>query len=108
LQKIMKIAVNGTNDLIAPHFGGVPDFTVFEVAQGSIRRVTHLHPEGPEKEDVADLLVKSEIDLLICGTLPGEAEQRLVDAGIMFLRGCSGTPRSVVERYLAGTLPLEN
>ena len=102
----MKIAVASENGQVCRHFGQTPEFAVFEVEHGSIRRSSRRSCGEAGDGARAGLLAEWEVDLVICGSLASGAAQALTDAGIVFVGGASGNVRQVAERYLAGTLDL--
>ena len=103
----MKIAVSCENNQVCRHFGQTPEFAVFEVERGAIRRSSRKSCGQAGHAELAGLLAECEVDLVICGSLAPGAAQALTDAGIVFVGGASGDARTAAERYLAGTLPLE-
>ena len=102
----MRIAVSCTQDRIAPSFGQTGAIAVFEIENGSIRKTFHRVCADASAQAVADKLLADDVDLVICNRVSSGDGKVLTDAGIMFLAGISGAPRTVVERYLDGSLPL--
>ena len=103
----MKIAVACENNQVCRHFGHTQEFAVFEVEKGTIRRSSRKSCGDAGHEALAGLLAECEIDLVICGGIGTGAVRALTDAGIVFVGGATGDVRTVAERYLAGTLPLD-
>ena len=102
----MKIAVSCTQDQVAPSLGMTGALAIFEIENGSVRRTLHRVCADSSARTVADKLLADEVDLVICNRVSADAGKILTDAGIMYLAGISGAPRTVVERYLDGSLPL--
>lgn len=103
----MKIAVSCTQDQVAPALTMTGALAVFEVENGAVRRTVHRVCADSSPQAVAEKLLADDVDLVICGRVSAEAGTVLTNAGIMFIAGISGAPRTVVERYLDGTLPLD-
>ena len=102
----MKIAVASENNQVCRHFGHTPEFAVFEIENGAIRRSVRKSCGEAGHAERAGLLAECEVDLVICGGIGPGAARALTDAGIVFVGGASGDVRTAAERYLAGTLPL--
>ena len=100
----MKIAVSCTQDQVAPSLGMTAALAIFEVENGTVRRTVHRVCADPSPQAVAAKLLDDEVDMILCNRVFPEV---LTEAGIMFIAGISGAPRTVVERYLDGTLPLD-
>ena len=103
----MKIAVSCTQDQVAPSLGMTAALAIFEVENGTVRRTVHRVCADSSPQGVAAKLLADEVDLVICGRVSSEAGTVLTESGIMFIAGVTGAPRTVVERYLDGTLPLD-
>ncbi|MBN2874626.1 MAG: DUF134 domain-containing protein, partial [Spirochaetales bacterium] len=101
-----RVAVPTRNDSVDEHFGHCEYFVVYDVHSGVItgeRRV-----ESPEdcgcKSDIASVLAKDGVTLMLAGNM-GEGALRVLKAhGIDVVRGASGKSRAVVEAWLAGTV----
>ena len=103
----MKIAVSCTQDQVASALTVTGAFAIFEVENGAVRRTVHRVCADSSPQALAEKLLADDVDLVICGRVSVDAGKVLTDAGIMFIAGISGAPRTVVERYLDGTLPLD-
>ncbi|MBR2642399.1 MAG: NifB/NifX family molybdenum-iron cluster-binding protein [Lentisphaeria bacterium] len=103
----MKIAVSCTQDQVAPSLGMTAALAIFEVENGTVRRTVHRVCADPSPQAVAAKLLADDVDMILCNRVSPEAGKVLTEAGIMFIAGISGAPRTVVERYLDGTLPLD-
>lgn len=103
----MKIAVSCSRDQVASSLGMTGALAIYEVEKGGIRRTLHRVCADPSVQAIAGKLLADDVDLVICGRVSPEAGKVLTDSGIMFIAGVSGSARTVVERYLDGTLPLD-
>lgn len=101
-----KIAVPTRNDMVDEHFGHCEYFTVYEVKDGSVsseRRVDS--PDGCGcKSEIASVLAKDGVTLMLAGNM-GEGAVRILKAnGIEVIRGASGTARAAVDAWIAGSV----
>ncbi len=101
----MKIAVPTRDGMVDAHFGHCAYFSVFAVEDGKIVAEDRL--EAPEecgcKSGIAGELARKGVTKLVAGNIGEGAVRVLSSFGIETLRGASGTTRSAVEDYLAGT-----
>lgn len=102
----MIIAIASENEQVIA-FGGTPEFTVFKV-EGSHQREREVIPmKRLFGVELATLLVKLEIDLVICKAIDTASKRALSDAGIHLVSGVSGSVDTVYKGYLAGNLNFE-
>ena len=102
----MIIAIASENEQVIA-FGGTPEFTVFKV-EGTHQREREVIPmKRLFGVELATLLVKLEIDLVICKAIDTASKRALSDAGIHLVSGVSGSVDTVYKGYLAGNLNFE-
>ena len=102
----MIIAIASENEQVIA-FGGTPEFTVFKV-EGSHQREREVIPmKRLFGVELATLLVKLEIDLVICKAIDTASKRALSEAGIHLVSGVSGSVDTVYKGYLAGNLNFE-
>ncbi|HQK34575.1 MAG TPA: NifB/NifX family molybdenum-iron cluster-binding protein [Spirochaetales bacterium] len=101
-----KIAVPTKNGSVDAHFGHCEYFTVFEIGNGTIASEKRIEsPNGCGcKSDIASKLAQDGVTLMLAGNIGDGAIRVLKAHGIEVVRGASGTVRSVVEQWIAGTL----
>ena len=102
----MIIAIASENEQVIA-FGGTPEFTVFKV-EGTHQREREVIPmKRLFGVELATLLVKLEIDLVICKAIDTASKRALSEAGIHLVSGVSGSVDTVYKGYLAGNLNFE-
>lgn len=101
-----KVAVPTRNGAVDSHFGHCEYFTVYDIKAGTIAAEHRVDsPEGCGcKSDIASVLGKSGVSLMLAGNMGDGAVRVLKANGIEVIRGASGNARSVVEAWLAGSL----
>ena len=102
----MIIAIASENEQVIA-FGGTPEFTVFKV-EGTHQREREVIPvKRLFGVELASLLVKLDIDLVICKAIDTASKRALSEAGIHLVSGVSGSVDTVYKGYLAGNLDFE-
>ena len=102
----MIIAIASENEQVIA-FGGTPEFTVFKV-EGTHQRERDVIPvKRLFGVELASLLVKLDIDLVICKAIDTASKRALSEAGIHLVSGVSGSVDTVYKGYLAGNLDFE-
>ena len=102
----MIIAIASENEQVIA-FGGTPEFTVFKV-EGTHQREREVIPvKRLFGVELASLLVKLDIDLVICKAIDTASKRALSEAGIHLVSGVSGSVDTVYKGYLAGNLEFE-
>ncbi|BEU86791.1 NifB/NifX family molybdenum-iron cluster-binding protein [Selenomonas sp. TAMA-11512] len=100
----MKIALPNENASICSHFGKAPQFSFYEVEDGSIRSNSIVNTAAEGHDARADFLSANAVDLLICGGIGQHATDALKAKGIEVVNGAKGDIDEAVRAYLAGTL----
>lgn len=102
----MKIAVPTRNNKVDDHFGHCESYSIFSIEANTIQSVEMFPaPEGCGcKSDIAEVLQKKGVTVLLAGNMGAGALNVLQNEGITVLRGNSGDVRMVVEDYLQGKL----
>ena len=99
----MIIAIASENEQVIA-FGGTPEFTVFKV-EGTHQREQDVIPvKRLFGVELASLLVKLDIDLVICKAIDTASKRALSEAGIHLVSGANGSVDTVYKGYLAGNL----
>lgn len=101
-----RIATPTRGGQIDAHFGHCEYFSVFEIADNKI--VAEKRVDSPDgcgcKTDIASVLAKDGVSLMLAGNM-GEGAVRVLNAnGIQVIRGASGKAVDVVSSYLDGKL----
>ncbi len=104
----MKIALPSCQNNIDDHFGHCEYFTVFTINDDNkeiTAQETIASPAGCGcKSNIAQILSKMGVKIMLAGNMGEGAVKVLNNAGIEVLRGCSGDVKSVVLKWLDGSL----
>jgi len=100
------VAVPTRNGMVDEHFGHCEYFTVYKIEDGKVSSEKRVDsPDGCGcKSDIASVLAKGGVSLMLAGNM-GEGAVRVLKAnGIDVVRGASGEARAVVDAWLAGSV----
>ncbi len=101
-----KIAVPTRAGNVDAHFGHCEYFTVFEIEETMVKGEKRMDsPDGCGcKSDIASLLAKDGVTLMLAGNMGDGAVRVLKANGIDVVRGAGGNAKAAVEGYLAGSI----
>ncbi len=101
-----KVAVPSRDGMVDAHFGHCQYFSVFSIQDGGIsgEQVVDSAESCGCKSDIASILAKQGVTLMLAGNMGEGAVKVLKANGIEVIRGASGAVRPVVEAWLAGTI----
>ena len=100
----MKIAVPTRDNRVDGHFGHCEYYTVFTISEDNkvVESKFLASPEGCGcKSDIANILQRMGVSLMLAGNMGDGALQKLSMSGIDVVRGCSGEVNDLVLDYLA-------
>lgn len=103
----MKIAIPTRNNVVDDHFGHCEYYTIFTIDDNNQVANSQFmaSPEGCGcKSDIAPLLNKMGVSLMLAGNMGAGALHTLNASGIEVMRGCGGDVNQVVKDYLAGKI----
>ncbi|MCM0651015.1 NifB/NifX family molybdenum-iron cluster-binding protein [Clostridium swellfunianum] len=104
----MKIALPSRQNQIDNHFGHCEYYTIFTVDNNTkeiISSETLPSPSGCGcKSNIAQILSEMDVKLMLAGNMGEGAVKVLNNSGIDVLRGCSGDVKTVVLKWLEGSL----
>ena len=100
----MKIAVTYENGEIFQHFGRTEQFKIYTVEDNRVVSTIVLSSDGRGHGELAEMLGKENIDVLICGGLGEHAREALASAGVTVVAGAEGKADEAVGDYLDGIL----
>ncbi len=103
----MKIAIPTRNNKVDDHFGHCEYYTLFTIDENNqvLDSRFMASPEGCGcKSDIAHLLQKMGVSLMLAGNMGGGALNKLTSFGIEVIRGCAGDVNQVMKDYLAGMI----
>lgn len=103
----MKIAIPTRNNVVDEHFGHCEYYTIITVDDDH-KIVSSQFMASPEgcgcKSDIAPMLSRMGVSLLLAGNMGAGALHTLNANGIEVVRGCNGQVNMIVEDYLAGKI----
>lgn len=102
----MKIAIPTRNNVVDDHFGHCEYYTIFTIENQQVLNSQFMaSPEGCGcKSDIAPLLNRMGVSLMLAGNMGAGALHTLNSQGIEVIRGCSGDVNQVVNDFLAGKI----
>ncbi|HUW70047.1 MAG TPA: NifB/NifX family molybdenum-iron cluster-binding protein [bacterium] len=101
-----KVAVPSRDGMVDAHFGHCQYFSVFSIQDRKIssEQIVDSAESCGCKSDIASILAKQGVSLMLAGNMGEGAVKVLKANGIEVIRGASGAVRSVVEAWLAGSV----
>ena len=104
----MKIAVTYENERVFQHFGHAEKFKLYEVNENKIINTKIIDSNGVGHGSICNLLVKNNVNILICGGLGSGAKNLLNENNIKIYAGVSGNADEKVNDFLNGKLEFNN
>lgn len=101
-QKIA-VAADENGDIFG-HFGSTKTFAIYEVEGNSLIGKSTLFVEGSGHSELAGLLEKQGVEVLICGGIGSAALDMLLNSGIVVIPGQQGDVEVSVAAYMDGSL----
>ena len=105
----MKIAVPTQNNAVDGHFGHCEYYTIYTIDENkkTVNKELMPSPQGCGcKSNIAGILQKQGVTLMLAGNMGEGAFQMLQMNGIQVIRGCSGNTDKVLQDYLQNRLNL--
>ena len=99
----MKIAIPTRNKQVDDHFGHCDAYTIFSVNDSKTidSEENYEAPRGCGcKSNIAGILREKGVEVLLAGNMGQGAVNKVSEAGIKVVRGCSGNVRILAEAYL--------
>ena len=100
----MIVAIATDNKMVAQHFGRCPEYTLFEIIDGTIGSEKVIANPGHEPGFLPAYLAKMGVNTIIAGGMGPRAQSLFAAENIESYIGISGDVKDVVEDYLAGKL----
>ena len=100
----MKIAISTDGDVVSPHFGRCPSFTIVEVSDNKIVQKEVLDNPGHHPGFLPEFLQGKGVEYIVAGGMGQRALTLFEEKGIKPILGASGTIEAVLEQLSAGTL----
>ena len=100
----MKIAVATEGGMVAQHFGRCPEYTLIELAGGSVIDEKVIPNPGHEPGFLPGYLADMGINCIIAGGMGPRAQSLFEEENIETFIGITGPVKKVIEDYLSGDL----
>jgi predicted Fe-Mo cluster-binding NifX family protein len=100
----MKIAIATEGSTVAPHFGRCPEYTLYNVKDGSVTDKTVIPNPGHEPGFLPEYLSKLGVSCIIAGGMGMRAKNLFAGKSIQTVVGATGLVDEVAEAFAAGTL----
>ena len=100
----MKIAIPYENGQVFQHFGHSAQFKLYTAEEGRITGAEVVSTDGQGHGALVGFLVRSGVNVLLCGGIGGGAQMALSDVGIRLYGGVSGNADAAAEALVAGDL----
>ena len=96
----MRIAVTYDNGNVYQHFGKTKEFKIVDESKGIILGTSMLVADGAGHSELAGLLYRNCVDVLICGGIGGCAVKALTQLRIKIISGTSGDVDEIIKKFL--------
>ncbi|MDD3519877.1 MAG: NifB/NifX family molybdenum-iron cluster-binding protein [Actinomycetota bacterium] len=100
----MKIAVTTEGNMVFPHFGRSPQFTVYDIEDKKIKGKEILENPGHDVGVIPDFLKNKGVDLIITGGMGMRARELFRQYEIGCFVGIEGAADDAVNAYLNSAL----
>ena len=100
----MRIAISTEGDLVSPHFGRCPIFTIVDIENGEIINQERLENPGHQPGLIPQFLHQKGVECIVCGGMGRRATGFFADYGIQTILGITGRIDEVLKKIKKGTL----
>ena len=100
----MRIAISTDGDIVSPHFGRCPSFTIIDIEDGEVVRKETVNNPGHQPGFIPQFLHQQGVQYIICGGMGMRATGFFDELGIQTIVGISGRIDEVIEKLQKGTL----
>ena len=99
----MRIGISTDGELVAPHFGRCPVFTIADIEGDTVSREVVQNP-GHQPGLVPQFLHERGVECVVCSGMGMRARALFDELGIRAIMGVTGTVDEVIEKLKNGTL----
>ena len=100
----MRIAISTDGELVSPHFGRCPTFTIIDIDGGKVvKRETFDNP-GHRPGFIPQFLYEKGVKCIVCGGMGRRASGFFSEYGIQTILGITGRIEEVLEQIEKGVL----
>ncbi|MDZ7838045.1 MAG: NifB/NifX family molybdenum-iron cluster-binding protein [Actinomycetota bacterium] len=100
----MKIAISTDNNMVSPHFGRCPQFTIVDIEDDKVKNRTTINNPGHHPGYLPQFLSEAGVNCIVAGGMGSRAEELFKQAGIDTILGVKGEIPVVIDKLAAGTL----
>ncbi|NLB72492.1 MAG: dinitrogenase iron-molybdenum cofactor [Firmicutes bacterium] len=100
----MKIAIATEGSAVAPHFGRCPEYTIYNVKDGSVSDKTVIPNPGHEPGFLPEYLSELGVSCIIAGGMGMRAQNLFAAKNIQTVVGVTGLVDDVAKSFAAGAL----
>ncbi|MDD3777081.1 MAG: NifB/NifX family molybdenum-iron cluster-binding protein [Actinomycetota bacterium] len=100
----MKIAISTDNNMVSPHFGRCPQFTIVDFEEGKIKEQKIIDNPGHHPGYLPQFLAEQGVSCIVAGGMGSRAEELFGQAHIDTVLGVQGEIPEVIDKLLKGTL----
>lgn len=100
----MKIAIPTKNNVVDDHFGHCEYFTVLTIENSKVVEQDKIESDKTCgcKSEIVPMLKGQGVETMLVGNLGQGAINKITNAGIKLIRGCSGDVTTLVNNFIAG------
>ncbi len=100
----MRIAISTDGDMVSPHFGRCPTFTVVDVDDGKIVKREIFDNPGHHPGFIPQFLHQKGVECIVCGGMGRRASGFFGEYGIQTILGITGRIEEVLDKIQKGIL----
>ncbi len=95
---------SGLEEMVSPHFGKAPTFTIFDTGTEETRVVPNTSRHAGGRGNAPEQLAENGVQVMLCSGLGPRAIKLFEQFGVEIFVGASGTVKEVLEKWRSGEL----
>jgi predicted Fe-Mo cluster-binding NifX family protein len=100
----MRVAISTDGDSVSVHFGRCPSFTIVDIENGELKKITEVPNPGHQPGAIPEFLHKKGVECIVAGGMGMRAVSFFEEYGIKTIVGVSGSIDGAVEQLKIGAL----
>jgi len=100
----MKLGIATEGDMVCPHFGHAPFFTLVEISEGKAEKTERVPSPGHTPGALPKWMKERGVDLVISGGMGPKAMDLFTQFGIKTMTVEPDKIETVIKDYIAGTI----
>ncbi len=100
----MNIAIASEEGMVAQHFGRCPEYTIFNLSEGHIKKREVIANPGHEPGFLPGYLGRLGVSVVIAGGMGPRAQSLFDNENIKTFVGVTGVVDDIIKAYIAGDL----